>query len=107
MTLLNCDDVIKSRGILVTIFKLFERSYVVHHSCKVFTSQENVVTNSGAHLSFHPNCHHQIAIFQFQSICKLWSRSILNIKSNFIPNETMNFGDRDPPWLNKNIEKND
>ena len=26
----------------------------------VFTSQENLVTNSGVHSSLRPNCHHQI-----------------------------------------------
>ena len=38
-------------------------------------------------------------------LISLLNDTILNIKSNFILNETMNFGDRDPPWLNKNIEK--
>ena len=28
----------------------------------------------------------------------------MNIMSNFIPNETMTFDDRDPPWLIKNIK---
>ena len=34
----------------------------------------------------------------------LFNETIVNIMSNFIPNETMIFDDRDPPWLNKNIK---
>ena len=34
----------------------------------------------------------------------LFNETISNIVSNFIPNETMTFDDRDPPWLNKNIK---
>ena len=34
----------------------------------------------------------------------LFNETIVNIMSNFIPNETMTFDDRDPPWLNKNIK---
>ena len=34
----------------------------------------------------------------------LFNQTIANIVSNFIPNETMTFDDRDPPWLNKNIK---
>ena len=33
----------------------------------------------------------------------LFNETIVNIISSFIPNETMIFDDRDPPWLNKNI----
>ena len=35
----------------------------------------------------------------------LFNETILIIMSNFIPNETMTFDHRDPPWLNKNIKK--
>ena len=31
----------------------------------VFTSQENLVTNSGVHSSLHPKCHHQIVFSNF------------------------------------------
>ena len=31
----------------------------------VFSSQENLVTNSGVHSSLHPNCHHQIVFSNF------------------------------------------
>ena len=31
----------------------------------VFTSQENLVTNSGVHSSLHPNCHHQVVFSNF------------------------------------------
>ena len=34
----------------------------------------------------------------------LFNETIVNIISNFIPNETMTFDDRDPPCLNKNIK---
>ena len=34
---------------------------------------------------------------------ELFNETIVNIMSNFIPNETMTFDDRDPPWLNKNM----
>ena len=31
----------------------------------VFTSQPNLVMESGLHSSFHPNCHHQITFAKF------------------------------------------
>ena len=34
----------------------------------------------------------------------LFNETIVNTMSNFIPNETMTFDNRDPPWLNKNIK---
>ena len=98
----------------------------------VFTSQENIVTNSGVYSSVHPNCHHQIVISNFNlkiyypppyerliwkyekanaDLIKraitdfdwenklsliginyqvaLFNETIVNIMSNFIPNETM------------------
>ena len=35
-----------------------------------------------------------------------WSfnEAVLNIMSNFIPNETIIFDGKDPPWLNRNIK---
>ena len=34
----------------------------------------------------------------------LFNETIVDIMSNFIPNETVIFDDRDPPWLNKNVK---
>ena len=34
----------------------------------------------------------------------LFSETILNIMSNFFPNETIILDDRHPPWRNKNIK---
>ena len=31
----------------------------------IFTSQPNLVVNSGVHPSLHPNCHHQIVYLKF------------------------------------------
>ena len=31
----------------------------------IFTSQPNLVTESGVHLSLHPNCHHQVTYAKF------------------------------------------
>ena len=31
-------------------------------------------------------------------------KTILNIMSNFIPNETVTIDDRDPPWVNNKIK---
>ena len=115
----------------------------------IFTSQENLVTNSGVHASLHPHCHHQTVFSNFNlkiyypppyerliqkydkakaDVIKrairdfgwenklsliniddqvvLFDETIVNIMSNFIPNETMTFDDRDPPWLNKNNDNN-
>ena len=36
----------------------------------------------------------------------LFNETILNM-SNLIPNETMIYGEWDPPWLDKNIKKYD
>ena len=33
----------------------------------------------------------------------LFNETIVNIMSNFIPNETMIFDNKDPLWYNKNI----
>ena len=40
---------------------------IVHTLCVdlVFTSQDNLVTNSGVHSSLHSNCHHQIIFSKF------------------------------------------
>ena len=31
----------------------------------------------------------------------VFNETVVNIMNNFIPNETMIFDGRDPPWLNK------
>ena len=33
----------------------------------IFTSQPNLITDSGVHLSLHSNCHHQIIFVKFNS----------------------------------------
>ena len=114
---------------------------------QVFTSQENLVTNSGVQSSLHPNYHHQrvfsnfnlkiyystpyerliwkyekanadlikrdirdfgwenkLSLIDINDQVVLLNETIVNIMSNFIPNETMTFDDRDPPWFNKNIK---
>ena len=112
-----------------------------------FTSQANMVIDSGVHASLHSNCHHQIIytksdlktfypppyertvlhfkhansdhikraidIFDWESTLNyidvndqvsIFNSTILNIVSNFIPNETMTCDDRDPPWVNSFIK---
>ena len=42
-----------------------EPTHILHNTSScidlIFTSQLNLITESGVHLSLHPNCHHQIA----------------------------------------------
>ena len=40
----------------------------------IFTSQANLVAESGVHLSIHPNCHHQLVFAKFNSpyLRKVW-----------------------------------
>ena len=113
----------------------------------IFTSQPNMVIDSGVHASLHANCHHQIIyakfdlkiiypppyertvwhfkhansdhikraidIFDWESALNyidandqvsVFNSTILNIISNFIPNETITCDDRDPPWMNSFIK---
>ena len=35
----------------------------------------------------------------------LFNKTIKNIISNNIPHETVTFDNRDPPWINKNVEQ--
>ena len=113
----------------------------------IFTSQPNMVIDSGVHASLHSNCHHQfiyakfdlkifypppyertvwhfkhansdhikreIDIFDWESALNyidandqvsVFNSIILNIVSNFIPNETITCDDRDPPWMNSFIK---
>ena len=109
----------------------------------IFTSQPNMVIDSGVHASLHANCHHQIIyakfdlkiiypppyertvwhfkhansdhikraidIFDWESALNyidandqvsVFNSTILNIVSNFIPNETITCDDRNRPWMN-------
>lgn len=112
-----------------------------------FTSQPNLVVESGVHASLHPNCHHQIVFAKFNLhisypppyLREVWhyqhanidltrraieefnwekafsnttvndkvsifNETILNIASNFIPNESIMCDDKDPPWINSKIK---
>ena len=113
----------------------------------IFTSQPNMVIDSGVHASLHANCQHQIIyakfdlkiiypppfektvwhlkhansdhikraidIFDWESALNyidandqvsVFNSPILNIISNFIPNETITYDDRDAPWMNSFIK---
>ena len=37
--------------------------------------------------------------------CLIFNKTILNILSNFIPNETLIVDDKDPPWFTKKKKK--
>ena len=115
----------------------------------IFTTQPNLLVESGVHPSLHPNYHHQIVFAKFNSQIyypppysrEIWqqarenykqantelirpaitdfnldraflntnvnekvsifSNTILNILSNFIPHETIVCDDKDPPWFNR------
>ena len=113
----------------------------------IFTTQPNLVVESGVHPSLHPNCHHQIVFAKFNlqiyyppsypreiwhykqantelirraitdfnwdraflntnvnEKVSIFSSTILNILSNFIPHETIVCDDKDPPWFNRTIK---
>ena len=113
----------------------------------IFTTQPNLVVESGVHPSLHPNCHHQIVFAKFNlqiyypppypreiwhykqantelirraitdfnwdraflntnvnEKVSIFSNTILNILSNFIPHETIVCDDKDPPWFNRAIK---
>ena len=120
----------------------------------IFTTQPDLVVESGVHPSLHPNCHHQIVFGKFNLQIyyhhftkyivppyprKIWhykqantelirraitdfnwdraflntnvnekvsifSSTILNILSNFIPRETIVCDGKDPPWFNRIIK---
>ena len=38
---------------------------------------------------------------------ELFNKTLLNIFHNFIPNKIIVCDDRDPPWMNDEIKKND
>ena len=46
----------------------------------------------------------KLSIIDINDQLVLCNETIVNIMSNFIPNETMTFDDRDPLWINKNIK---
>ena len=128
-----------------------EPTHILHNSRScidlIFTSQPNMVIDSGVHDSLHSNCHHQIIyanidlkifypppyertvwhfkhadsdhtkrtidIFDWESVLNyidandqvsVFNSTILNIVSNFIPNETITCNDRDAPWINSLIK---
>ena len=35
----------------------------------------------------------------------IFNETIINMLCNFIPHETVLFGDRDPPWMSKEIKQ--
>ena len=97
----------------------------------IFTSQPNLITDSGVNSSLHPNCHHQIVFAKFnlhivyppaylreiwhyreanswfirRAIKEFdWERVFSNILSNFIPHEIIACNDKDPPWFNNWIK---
>ena len=88
----------------------------------IFTSQPNLVMESGVHSPLHQNCHHQLILAKVnlkvdliqQAIEQLsWEKSFTNLNinemiflfnktsktifSNLIPHETVTCDDRDPP----------
>ena len=113
----------------------------------IFTTQPNLLVESGVHPSLHPNYHHQIVFAKFNlqiyyptpysreiwhykqantelirpaitdfnwdraflntnvnDKVSIFSNTILNILSNFIPHETIVCDDKDPPWFNRAIK---
>ena len=113
----------------------------------IFTSQPNMIMDSGVHPSLHSNCHHQIIyakfdlkvfylppyertvwhffwansdhikkainLFDWESSlnnlnvnkqASVFNETIMNIMSNFVPNELITCDDRDPPWKNRYIK---
>ena len=101
----------------------------------IFTSQPNLITESGFHPSLHSNSHHQIIFakfnleFIFLSLYfrNTWhyqdantdlvntnvnekvfilNRTFINILSNFIPHKTVTVDGNDPSWFTKKKKKN-
>ena len=113
----------------------------------IFTSQPNMVIESGVHSSLHSSCHHQIVFAKFNlKICyrppysrEIWhfkeaktdlirralndfnwerafsnanvnekvyifSKSVLNVLSNFIPHESILCNYKDLLWFNSRIK---
>ena len=86
----------------------------------IFTSQQNLITESGVHPSIRPNSHHQIIFAKINLenispppyLCDVWhyqdvnNATILNILSNSISHETVTVEDNDPFWSTKIKIKN-
>ena len=115
---------------------------------QIFTTQPNLVMESGVHSSLHANCHHHITFAKFslkihypppyerevwyyqkvnvdqirQAISEfpwdnrfanineneqvqLFTQTIINIISNYIPHETITSDDSNPPWIDEKIKK--
>ena len=113
----------------------------------IFTSQPNLVVESGVHSSLHSNCHHQIVFAKFKLMISypplysrevwhyreantdiirravsnfnwekifyntnvskkvsIFSETILNVLSTYIPHETLICDDKEPPWFNSRIK---
>ena len=119
------------------------------HVDLIFTTQPNLVVESGVHSSLHSNCHHHYITFakfnlkihypppyewemwQYQKAnvdqirqaisefpwdnrfanisvnqqVQLFTQTIENIISNYIPHETITCDDRNPPWIDEKIKK--
>ena len=83
----------------------------------IFTSQPNMIIDSGVHTSLHSNCHHQMIYAKLDlKIIDLppYERTVWHFKNtnsdhikrviSFITNETITCDDRDPPWMNSFIK---
>ena len=87
----------------------------------IFTTQLNLVVESGVHPSLHPNCHHQLysqnLIYKYITHHHTHEKSgtinkqILNLSDgqlltliDFVPHETTVCDDKDLPWFNKAIK---
>ena len=113
----------------------------------IFTTQPNLVVESGVHPSLHANCHHQLVFAKLnlqiyypppypreiwhykqanselirQAISNfncdraflntnvnekvsIFTSTVMNILSNFIPHEAIVCDDKDHPWFNKAIK---
>ena len=113
----------------------------------IFTSQPNLVVESGVHPSLHSKCHHQIVFAKFKLMISypplysrevwhyreantdiirravsnfnwekifyntnvskkvsIFSETILNVLSTYIPHETLICDDKEPPWFNSRIK---
>ena len=92
----------------------------------IFTSQPNIVVESGVHPFLHPNCHHQIIFAKFNlkiyypppylrevwhysdaninEKVSLFNKMILKILNNFSPHETIICDNKDPSWFNSRIK---
>ena len=65
----------------------------------VFTSQPNLIVDSGTHPSLHPNCHHQIIYAKFNLKIHYplpYTREVWHYKDS---NDS-----KDPPWFNTKIK---